>query len=181
MPWQIGSNCNSFSQPKIYDEVWIMNFADNPRQLYWFRKDAVENDNINMTEENVEILCNREIGGEWATIHFADGSGWVIGKGDSIINIKADGSILLTNGMPHSTIHINNGISLGSPNKSKSPAAKAEDVEAALYELCTLLNNVATAALPNPYTTAIGTAILAGLPAVTNKIPNISSAHVTID
>lgn len=181
MPWQIGSNCNSFSQPKIYDEVWIMNFADNPRQLYWFRKDNVVNDNINMSEENVEILCNREIGGEWATIYFTDGSGWVIGKGDSIINIKADGSILLTNGMPHSTIHINNGISLGSPDKSKSPAAKADDVEAALYEICTLLNNVATAALPNPYTTAIGTAILTGLPAVTSKIPNISSAHVTID
>lgn len=182
MPWQIGSNCNSFSQPKVYDEVWIMNFADNPRQLYWFRKDdASKNTNVNLTEENVEILCNREIGGEWATIYFADGSGWVIGKGDSVINIKADGSILLTNGMPHSTIHINNGISLGSKDKSASPAAKGDEVEKLLSSICALLNNVATAALPNPYTAAIGTAIQTALPGITNKIPNISSAHVTID
>ena len=55
MPWQIGSNCNSFSKPKVYDDIWIMNFADNPRQLYWFRKDRIENNkNIPITEENVE-------------------------------------------------------------------------------------------------------------------------------
>ena len=74
MPWQIGSNCNSFSKPKLYENIWIMNFLDNPRQLYWFRKDRVsDNSNINITEENVEILCNRDVNGEWATIYFSDG------------------------------------------------------------------------------------------------------------
>ena len=43
MAWQIGSNCNSFSKPLVNDDVWIMNFEDNPRQLYWFRKDKITN------------------------------------------------------------------------------------------------------------------------------------------
>ena len=42
MPWFIGNNSNTFSKLKQYDDVWIMNFSDNPRQLYWFRKDNVE-------------------------------------------------------------------------------------------------------------------------------------------
>lgn len=184
LPWQIGSNCNSFSQPKQYDEVWIMNFADNPRQLYWFRKDYVtsNNENIPMNEENVEVLCNREVAGDWATIYFSDGSGWVIGKGESIINIGADGTILLTNGMANRNIHISGAsISLGSLNRSASPAAKGDAVEDALYALCILLNKIGQTALVNPYTAAIGTTIVTELPSITKCIKDISSEHVTID
>lgn len=192
VPWQIGSNCNSFTQPKQYDEVWIMNFTDNPRQLYWFRKDdSNDYDNIEFKDPdtgemfaNVEIICNRDINGDWATIHFTDGSGWIIGKGESIININKDGEIILTNGMNHRTITINgNGIALGSAENhdERYPAAKGDATETALYELCKLLNSVATKALMNPYTAAVGTALMTGLPNVTSKIPSISSSHVTID
>jgi hypothetical protein len=183
MPWFIGHNSNAFSQPKQYDEVWIMNFSDNPMQLYWFRKDRIENNkNISIQEENVEILCNREVGGEWCTIYFSDGSGWIISKGDSIIQIDKTGDILLTNGLPYRNINITpDGISLGSKNKSAHPAAFGDECENALYALCALLSQVATAALPNPYTTAIGTTIISGLGNVTNKITNISSSNVTLD
>ena len=91
MPWFIGHNSNAFSKPKQYDDVWILNFADNPRQLYWFRKDTLfdnnelvipDSENKVVDEENVEIICNKDIGGDWATIYFSDGSGWVIGQGN---------------------------------------------------------------------------------------------------
>lgn len=184
MPWFIGHNTNAFSKLKQYDEVWIMNFSDNPRQLYWFRKDNItENTNVAInTEENVEIVCNRDLGGDWATIYFSDGSGWVISKGESIMQIKADGSILLNTGLPNRCIDINGkNISIGSEGSSAHPAACGDAVESLLMSLCLLLQNVAIKSMANPYTMAIGTTIMAKLPSITNKVSNISSQHVTID
>ena len=184
MPWFIGSNSNAFSKLKQYDEVWIMNFQDNPRQLYWFRKDNVEDnlENLPMQEENIEILCNREVGGEWCSIYFSDGSGWVISKGESIIKIRPDGTILLSTDTPHRCIDINSkNISIGSEDSSAHPAAKGDKTEDVLMDLCILLNNVGMSAMANPYTANIGSALLAKLPGITKKIPDISSQHVTID
>ena len=184
MPWQIGSNCNSFSKPKVYDEIWILNFTDNPRQLYWFRKDNIAN-NKNLPiadEENVEVVCNRDAAGEWATIYFSDGSGWVISKGESKMQIDSDGSILLTNNMPNRNIHITNScISLGSKDESAHWAAYGDELENLLYSLCSLLSNVGKKALTNPYTALLGTTIMSALPNITNKIQNIRSPHVSID
>lgn len=183
MPWFIGNNSNSFSKLKQYDEVWIMNFADNPRQLYWFRKDRIENNtNIPITEENVEILCNRDVGGEWCTIYFSDGSGWVIGKGESIIKIRPDGTILLDTGMDNRCIDINGkSISIGSEGKSAHPAAYGDITITVLNDICNLLSQAAAAALPIPFTAPIGTAIMSNLPNIMRKIPDIQSEHVTID
>ena len=75
--------------------------------------------NTPVSEENVEILCNREVGGDWATIYFSDGSGWIISNGESKIQIKSDGTLLLTNNMPHRDIEISNdAIRLGTAKKS---------------------------------------------------------------
>jgi hypothetical protein len=191
MPWFIGHNSNAFSKLLENDEVWILNFTDNPRQLYWFRKDTlVDNtelkipntENRIIDEENVEIVCNRDANGEWATIYFSDGSGWVVGKGDSIIQIRKDGTILLSTGMANRCIDINGkSISIGSPGRSAHTAAYGDATEAALMKLCTMLSGVAMKAMANPYTMAIGTEMLAKLPGVTSIIPDISSEHVTID
>lgn len=183
MPWQIGSNCNSFSKPLQYDDVWIMNFEDNPQQLYWFRKDRIqENENVPITDEAVEIICNREVAGEWATIYFSDGSGWVIGKGNSVIKINKDGSILLDTDMPNRTIDINgNCISLGSKGESAHPAAYGDETEKALMTVMACLSAVQQAATVNPYTVNISTAILPYLSTLQNNIGKISSMHVTLD
>lgn len=183
IPWFIGDNSNAFSQPKVNDEVWVMNFIDNPRQLYWFRKDKIsDNTNIPINEENVEVLCNREVNGEWCTIYFSDGSGWVIGKGESIIKIRPDGTIMLTNGDPNRCIDINGkNISIGSEGQSAHSAAYGDALEDLLTSLCSLLNEVGMAAMTNPYTMSIGTSLLRKLPKIVNQISNVSSQHVTID
>lgn len=172
-----------FSQPKKLDEVWIMNFTDNPQQLYWFKKgNVMNNKNIPNTEQNVEVLCNREVKGEWCTIYFSDGSGWVIGKGSSIINITSEGDIVLSTGAPNRIIDINkNSISLGSYNESAHPAAFGDCVEDVFEALCLLLSGVALKAMANPYTAAIGLEIMSKLPAAMNKIETISSTNVTLD
>lgn len=183
MPWQIGSNCNSFSKPLQYDNVWIMNFEDNPQQLYWFRKDRVQNnENISLEYEVVEVICNRDVAGEWCTIYFSDGSGWIIGKGESIIQIRPDGSILLKSNMPNRSIDINgNCISIGSEGESAHPAAYGDSTEDALLVIMSILSNIQRNATLNPYTVNISTAILPLLPTLQDKISKISSSHVTID
>lgn len=188
MPWFIGHNSNAFSKVKEYDEVWIMNFSDNPRQLYWFRKDNIADNAENIpaindaNEKNVEILCNREAGGEWCSIYFSDGSGWIISKGKSIIKIRPDGSIFLTNDMPNRCIDINGkNISIGSEGSSAHPAAYGDKVEDILMDLCILLNGVGMKALGNPYTMPIGLDLTSKLPGITQKISDISSENVTID
>lgn len=184
MPWFIGQNSNAFSKLKQYDEVWIMNFSDNPRQLYWFRKDKLEDnaENIPVNEENVEILCNREVGGEWCSIYFTDGSGWVISKGESIIKIRPDGTIIMNTGLPNRCIDINGeNISIGSEGSSAHPAAYGDTTEEVLRDLCKLLNGIALKAMSNAYTMQIGFELFFKLPAITKKLSNISSQHVTID
>lgn len=183
MPWFIGSNSNTFSQPKKYDDVWIMNFDDNPRQLYWFRKDRVENnENLPISEENIEILCNRDVGGEWCTIYFSDGSGWIISKGESVIQIRANGSILLNTGMDKRCIDITpTCISLGSEGKSSHPACYGDVAMEVFNGLLALLKQIQMAATPNPYTAAIGTVLAANLPLLESKIPQLVSSHVTLE
>lgn len=200
MPWFIGGHSGTFSSPKQYDEVWIMNFDDNPRQLYWFRKDRVE-DNINLidpeelpktlvdkdtpaplTEQNVEILCNREVKGDWCTIYFADGSGWVLSKGGSIIQIRPDGSIQLNTGMSKRCLDISpTGISLGSEGKSSHPACYGDVTMEILNGFLALLKQIEMVATPNPYTSPIGTVLTTNIPILEEKIPKMVSSHVTLE
>lgn len=181
-PWQIGSNCNSYSSPIKGEEVWIMNFEDNPLQLYWFRKDeTVKNTNINVSGENVEVLCNRDINGEWASIYFSDGSGWVVSKGTSYIQICPNGSIHIDNSEPNRLISINSrGINLGS-EESKYGAAYGDVTEEALTSLIALLRATAYSAMGNPYTVAIGKTILQKIGDFEKLVPKITSTNVYID
>jgi hypothetical protein len=183
-PWQIGSNCNSFSQPKKYDEVWVMNFADNPLQLYWFRKDRLSTiNNIDTGEANVEILCNRDIDGEWATIYFSDGSGWVISKGTTVMQIRSNGSILLQKGdVNNRAIDINDqGISIGSVGTSAHPAGYGDVITDAFNDLAKLLRNLQIKSAANPYTTEIANSLSKDIPNFEKHIPKIMSSHVTLD
>lgn len=176
------NQCNSFTKPTQYDEVWILNFSDNPLQLYWFRKDNYkENDKELMGEENVEILCNRETGLGWATIYFSDGSGWVIRKDGSQIQIRENGSILLKTDTPHRVIDINpSSISIGDEGKSEHSAAYGDKTQKALEEILALLQALAVKASISPYTIALSTAIFAKLPGIQQAVSKVSSPHVTI-
>jgi hypothetical protein len=183
MPWFIGGNDGCFSQPKQYDEVWIMNFSDNPQQLYWFRKDKIsDNTNLPISETNIEILCNRDVAGEWCTIYFSDGSGWIISKGESIIQIRPNGSIQLNTGFDKRCIDISPaGISLGSVGKSSHPAAYGDVAMEIFNGFLALLKQIQMVSTPNPYTAPIGTIIAANIPLLESKIPSLVSSHVTLE
>lgn len=178
-----GEHSNSYAQPRQYDEVWVLNATDNPLQLHWFRKDDYMKNNAELIkEENVEVLCNRETGMDWATIYFSDGSGWVIKKEDSVMQIRPDGSILLDTSTPHRAIDINSdNISIGSVGRSAHPAAYGDSVEDVLKDLCGLMRAIQTVSKSNPYTTMISTVIGSKIGKIENAIGTISSQHITID
>ena len=180
-PW--GAHPNSFTTPDEGKEVWIINFTDNKRQLYWFRKDPFDknnSDNNNVQDEqNVEILWSRKSGMGWATIYFSDDSGWIIRNDDSKIQINPDGEICLSLPEAHRTIDINSdGISIGSKGSSAHPATYADKLEDILSTINQQFALIKQAATTNPYTAAIGSVIDTSW---SNKIPDIESIHVTID
>lgn len=182
MPFPAGVNINQYSQIKELDNIWVINFLDNPLQLYWLRKDNIEDNKNIIQEENVEILCNKESGIGWATIYFSDGSGWIIKNGDVVIQLKQDGSILLDSGSPHRVIDINtSNISLGSKGSSKHKAAYGDEIEKALTLVQIALNMIKQAANMSPYTKPISVAI-GNIPTqLDDIIPKTVSPNVTLD
>ena len=178
-----GLHANTYSEPLEGDEVWILNLEDNSRQLFWFRKDdrSVNNTEIE-DEENVEVLCNREAGTGLATLYFSDGTGWMFRNGDSYMQIRADGSILLNPNVPSRCIHLNQeSISLGSENKSAHPGAYGDRIQDILEIISTCLATMRQAASTNAFTAAIGAAIGATPEKIQAKTPKISSPNVTLD
>lgn len=181
-PW-FGQHANSYSEPLEGDEVWVMNFEDNPLQLHWLRKDDRTTPNQSLEgEENVEVLCNREAEDGWATIYFSNGTGWMFRNGDSYMQIRADGSIILNPNIPSRCIHLcPDSISLGSENKSAHPAAFGDQVQDVLETISTCLATMRQAASTNPYTAAIGAAIGGTPEKIQSVIPTIASVNVTMD
>lgn len=178
-----GGHANTYSAPLVGQEVWVMNQADNPQSLFWFRKDDYkEADKDLMTGKNVEILCNRENGRGWATIYFEDGTGWIISNNEAKIQIRKNGSIFLDTGMPHRQIDINgSNISLGTEGKSSHPAVYGDNLQDVLEYIQTALDTIKQAANTNVYTKPIAMA-LNTLPAtIKKKIPSILSTNITLD
>ena len=180
-----GLHSNSYSQPKIGENVWILNNLENKPQLHWFRKDDYKNDDKHLiTEENVEVLCNREYGGGagWATIYFSDGSGWVISEGDSKIQIRPNGSIILDSGFPKGVIDINSsGISLGAPGLSRHPAAYGDVITSLFRSISATLMAIQDAASKNYITSPISIAVSAHINDINSLIPEINSPNVTLE
>lgn len=182
MPF-FGLHSNTYSEPKVDDEVWVLNVTDNPLQLFWFRKDDRSEHNNNLEEEeNVEIICNREAGTGYATIYFSDGTGWMFRNGDSFINIKKDGSILLDIGTGHRQVHIcSDSISLGSEGGSAHSACFGDEVQNVLNLIQSCLATIKMAASTNPYTIAIANALGGQPDRIGQAIPKIVSQNVTLD
>ena len=178
----MGQHANAFSTPVIGDDVWVLNTADNPFELYWFRKDNhIENNKTIFEEggkENVEIICNRSNSNGWATIYFSDGSGWIIRNNESIIRILSNGDIDINTSKNHRKITIDSeAIKLGN---GEHPGALADFVQSRLEEICDLLLTAAKAANSYPETMTLSP-IFNKAQLIKEKIPEILSQHIKLD
>lgn len=182
-----GFHSNAFSSLKKDDEVWVLNFKDNDRQLHWLRKDNYNKclDGFPTTEEdqNVEVIVNREYGDStWATIYFSNGDGWVIKEDESIINIRSDGSILLKSNSEKGVIDLyKGGVSIGAEGGASDNAMLYSEWDKWLKnDLCGALTAFSTALKANPYTMPAGTALDELIPKLQASGMNIKSNYVTL-
>lgn len=182
MPF-FGLHANTYSEPKLEDEVWILSVTDNPRQLFWFRKDDRTEHNQELeSEQNVEVLCNREAGLGYATIYFSDGTGWMFRNGDSFINIEADGSILLDPGISNRKIHLcQDSISLGKEGGSTYHGVRSEPLQDFLEALVATLDAAAKAGIGAAPTMPMATALQTGIELMRSMISPIKSRNVTLN
>lgn len=185
-PFCVGGS-NTYSTPNEGDEVWVLFFADNKQQLFWFRKDNYALNNGKLAgdiqqKQNVEVLSNRESGTGVATIYFSDGTGWIIRNQEVAIQLDNDGNITLTNGQPHGTIEISDdGISLGTKGGSAHPACHGDKVAELFDKLIACLSCLAETAKGNPYTSPLGFALEEELVKFENDPDYINSDVVTLD
>lgn len=187
-PWPFGHHANSYSCPKVGEEVWVMSFADNTLQLHWVRKDDFPENlkDLPLADEtqNLEVVVNREFeDSKWAILYFDNDDGWMMRKGeDGLINIRANGSILLKTNFDKRIIDIcEDSIALGTEGKAGDNAMLyskwKEWADELLNQFKTTLMNAASA---NPYTVNLAPAFQAVATALQPKIDPIKSEHVTI-
>jgi len=186
-PWPFGQHANSYSCPKVDEEVWVMNFDDNQLQLHWVRKDFFEENNADFPlddeAQNLEIVVNREFDdSKWATLYFSNGDGWMMRKGeDGLINIRSNGSILLKTNFDKRIIDIcEDSISLGTEGKAQDSAMLWTKWKEWHEEFEKQLDTLANTASANPYTANLSPAIKALKEAIKAKVPDIESKHVSI-
>lgn len=177
-----GFHANNFSTPVVNEPVWVINVTDNPRELYWFRKDNhIENNKAIFEEggkENVEIICNRQGANGWATMYFSDGSGWIIRNNESVVHILDNGDIDINTNKDHRKITIDSeAIKLGN---GEHPGALADFVQTRLEEICDLLLTAAKAANSYPETMTLSP-IFNRAQLIKEKIPEILSQHIKLD
>lgn len=173
-------HANTYSAPKIGDEVWVLNFMDNPLQLHWFRKDNYkENLGDIIKEENVDVICHRETPMSWATIYFSDGSGWIIRNDESVMQIDKDGNINISRPEPHRTISITEDVvGIGGTDH---PAVYGDVLQDILQKIQMTLELIQKVSASNAITAPIGTAIGATPTQLATLIPQIISPHVKLD
>lgn len=173
---------NSFSTPLKGDEVWILNFSDNDQQLYWFRKDNLDDDKKLLIDEEgkIDILLHRDSFKGWGTLYFSDGSGWVISRGSSKINIDANGDIHLIHPNPKRTISINTqGISLGKKGKSTHTATYADKLIPILNDITMQFDLLKESLKSSPYT--VGASMAIDTSVWKDKIDTVESTNVTLE
>ena len=187
-PWPFGQHANTYSCPKVGDEIWIISFADNPLQLHWVRKDnfAETLTDLPLTDEtqNLEVVVNREFeDSKWAILYFSNDDGWMMRRGeDGLINIRNDGSILLKTNFDKRIIDIcKDSISLGAEGQAGDSAmlfTKWKEWADALTDQ--LKNTLANAASSNPYTASLAPAFQAMAAALEPKKAPIESKNISI-
>lgn len=187
-PWPFGQHANSYSCPKVDEEVWIISFTDNPLQLHWVRKDSFAETlpDLPITDEaqNLEVIVNREFeDSKWAILYFSNDDGWMMRKGeDGLINIRQDGSILLKTNFDKRIIDIcKDSISLGAEGKAGDSAmlfSKWKEWADAFTDQ--LKNTLANAASSNPYTSSLAPAFQAMAAALEPKKAPVESKNVSI-
>lgn len=162
---------NSFIQPKVGDDVWVMLFRDNPQLLFYhFQGDARINnaDDLDDEYEDIEILSKHN---DTSVFMYDDRDGWTLRHDKAFINLKDE--INISNGKHGITI-TDNGLRLVG-GKEDQPMVLGNELKECLQELCKVLNETAVAAMTTSQ--AAGAKLSSGLFSVQAKLQKILSKN----
>ena len=174
----------SFSMPHEGDNIWVWYFSNNPQELlYTFRSNAQANNSDQLDNEykDVEIQMKRTSDKGDILVDYNDDDGYTINNSDTKINIdndKHDIHIVHTDGTSISVTK--DGISLGKDGGSQYKAVCGEKLIESLDDIKNILNAIKSAAMGNPYTTPIGTAMTPLMPKL-EKFKQMLSDTVTLE
>lgn len=178
---------NATTSVKVLDEVWVLNFDNNPTDLYWMRKDdshdaAADAAALNDTKKDdikpgkaAEVVMNKNDGGSQGSMYFSNESGVVVKKDDSYIQIGNNGDITMDINYPGRTVKITKeGIILGAGSSAAKPqpVALGDNLQDVINKLSEAIATIEGAAKKNPYTMQIALA----LAPITLSLQNISSS-----
>lgn len=173
-------NDNSFTNPKVGDDIWILIDENNPRLLYYFRQNGIATELAETlkNKHGVEVLTRKvdKNGTEIAELMLTDEDGWTILHKNSYMQI-IDGNIKLAT--KSGTVEIDGGGNI-TFNGGSEPAVLGQKLTDTLTSLDTLLKNIASAAQGSPYTVAIASAIQSGIPDYESKYEKIQSEKIKL-
>lgn len=161
---------NSFVQPKVGDDVWVMLFRDNPQLLFYqFQGDAKMNNAGDLDEKyaDVEILSKHDD----RVFMYDIEDGWTLKNDGSFFNMGADVSLMKGD---HGITITENGVRLVSNDKDQ-PMVLGNDLKECLQELCSVLSETATALMTTSQ--AGGAKLSMGLLKVSAKLQKILSKN----
>jgi hypothetical protein len=162
----------SFSMPHEGDAVWVWYFANNPQELlYTFRSNTpTQNGEILDNEyKDVEIQMKRKSDKGDIQVSYNDDDGYTINNSNSQINIDNENhDIHLKHTGGNGVSITDDGISLGKDGGSKYKAVCGEKLIDSLNDIKNVLNAIKDAAMGNPYTTPIGSAMTPLMPKLEN-------------
>lgn len=144
-------NLNSFSTPKVDEEVYVILDRGNKYTPFWFAKSKLSDlllDKLAGDYEGFKSITIDE--DEDLEIYYSRGEGIIIKQAQAVIKLFKDEIKLET---PDRKLHIKDGqISIGSLDKAAEPATLGDKNVNALTDLATEIGNLATAL--NVYTTS---------------------------
>lgn len=174
----------SFSMPHEGDNVWVWHFEDNPQELlYTFRSNTPNTNGQQLDNEykDVEIQMKRKSDKGEIQVSYNDDDGYTVDNSGSQINIDNDDHEIHMKCKGGKEVSINkNGISLGKDGGSKYKAVCGEELISCLDDIKNILTTIKDAAMGNPYTTPIGTAMTPLLPKL-NNFKKMLSNVVTLE
>ena len=186
---------NSITQVKELDEVWVLNFEDNPAELYWIRKDDQEDAENNRKAlddtdnekikpgKSAEVIFNKNDGGSQTALYASQESGTVLKKDDAYVQFDADGNINMGIGYPARDIKISKEcieIGAGSSAGKPQPTVLGNNLEKVLNDVVEALATIQGAAKKNPYTMQIALCLEPCILKLQNETNSILSSNVKI-
>ena len=174
----------SFSMPHEGDNVWVWHFEDNPQELlYTFRSNTpnLNGEQLDNEYKDVEIQMKRKSDKGEVLVSYNDDDGYTVDNSGSQINIDNDKHEIHMKCKDGKEVSINkDGISLGVDGGSKYKAVCGEELISCLDDIKNILDAIKNAAMGNPYTTPIGTAMTPLLPKL-NNFKKMLSNVVTLE